>query len=265
MWGLFKHLDRLLKGEVTSLESLRQDKLDIPVLGLSGLLSLLGALYGVCMGLFAVWSRQTSEPLQLVSSLIKVPALFFLTLLVTFPSLYVFNALVGSRLTFTSMLRLLTAALAVIVSVLSSLGPIVAFFSVSTTSYAFMLLLNVLVFALSGFLGLVFLLRTLHRITIASSRDIAVPVQPVTTDPNDPNYYPPDRNGALDRLHGHVLGPHVKTIFRIWLVVFMLVGAQMAYVLRPFIGHPDRPFEWFRDREGNFFETVWKLIQSFFQ
>ena len=34
--------------------------------------------------------------MQLVASMLKVPTLFFLTLLVTLPSLYVFNALVGS-------------------------------------------------------------------------------------------------------------------------------------------------------------------------
>ena len=38
------------------------------------------------------------------------------------------------------------------------MGPIVAFFSFSTTSYPFMLLLNVLVFTVSGLLGMAFLL-----------------------------------------------------------------------------------------------------------
>ena len=70
------------------------------------------------------------------------------------PSLYVFNALVGSRLTLAAVIRLLVATLGVIVAVLASLGPIVAFFSVSTTSYPFMVLFNVVVFAVSGVLGL---------------------------------------------------------------------------------------------------------------
>ena len=98
--------------------------------------------------------------------MLKVPALFFLTLGVTFPSLYVFNALVGSRLLMTSALRLLLAALAVTVTVLASIGPIVAFFSVSTTSYPFILLLNVVVFAVAGLLGMSFLLQTLHRLSL---------------------------------------------------------------------------------------------------
>ena len=110
--------------------------------------------------------------MQVLASMIKVPALFFLTLLVTLPSLYVFNALVGSRLTVSAVVRLLVASLGVIVAVLASLGPIVAFFSVSTTSYPFILLFNVVIFGISGTLGMLFLLQTLHRLTLAGPRSL---------------------------------------------------------------------------------------------
>ena len=46
------------------------------------------------------------------------------------------------------------------------------------------------------------------------------------------------------------------TLFRIWVVVFAVVGAQMSWVLRPFLGAPGLPFELFREREGNFFMAV---------
>ena len=65
---------------------------------------------------------------------------------------------------------LLVASLGVMVAVLASLGPIVAFFSVSTTSYPFMLLFNVVVCSVSGALGLSFLLQTLHRLSILDSQ-----------------------------------------------------------------------------------------------
>jgi hypothetical protein len=61
-------------------------------------------------------------------------------------------------------------------------------------------------------------------------------------------------------MEGHVLGQHVRTIFRIWIIVFGLVGAQMGWILRPFIGSPDLPFTWFRTRQGNFFEAVLTAI-----
>ena len=72
--------------------------------------------------------------------------------------------------------RLLIASLAVNLAVLASLGPIVAFFSVSTTSYHFMVLFNVLVFTVAGLLGLVFLIQTLNRLAISLSERIRAPI-----------------------------------------------------------------------------------------
>ena len=43
-----------------------------------------------------------------------------------------------------------------------------------------------------------------------------------------------------------------------------LVGAQMSWVLRPFIGNPTLPFEWFRERKGKFFIAVFKAIINLF-
>jgi len=47
-------------------------------------------------------------------------------------------------------------------------------------------------------------------------------------------------------------------------IVFGLVGAQMGWVLRPFIGNPDVPFTWFRVRESSFFEAVWNALMKLF-
>ena len=59
-----------------------------------------------------------------------------------------------------------------------------------------------------------------------------------------------------------MFGRHVPFVFSCWMIVFGLVGAQMSWVLRPFIGTPDMPFEWFRARESNFFEAVWQTWRS---
>jgi hypothetical protein len=45
-------------------------------------------------------------------------------------------------------------------------------------------------------------------------------------------------------------------VFAIWVIVFGLIGAQMGWVLRPFIGAPNAAITFFRPREGNFFEAV---------
>lgn len=261
----FGQLDRILRGDATRLSQLRQGKVELPVVGLSIVLIILAMVYGACMGSFALMSEKGPHAIQVLASMLKVPALYALTLLVTLPSLYVFNALVGSRLTIASVVRLLIAALGVMLAVLASLGPIVAFFSVSTTSYLFILLINVVVCAISGILGLLFLLQTLHRLTIAQEPEPPTsPAAPPEGNTEEVVLTPYVQPGALDSVDDRVLGRHVKTVFRIWVVVFGLVGAQMSWVLRPFVGDPNSPFAWFRPRSSNFFEAVAHAIMNVF-
>ena len=97
-------LDRILRGEATQPQLLVRGDFDLPVPSLSFVIALLGMLYGACMGLSSLIARWGTPTRfmgyeQIGASMAKVPLLFFLTLVITFPSLYVFNALVGSRLT----------------------------------------------------------------------------------------------------------------------------------------------------------------------
>jgi hypothetical protein len=250
----FKDLDRLLGGDLTDVSSLRDQGLGISPWRLSACIIILGMSYGLCMGMFSVFGVKGPTPMQVVASMVKVPLLFYLTLLVTLPSLYVFNALMGSRISLTGVVRLLIASLGVNVTVLASMGPIVAFFSVCTTSYPFMVLLNVAVFAAAGFFGLRFLLQTLHRLNVAGSMRATVPTpEPGTWSEAEPP-------GPLEPVRNRPVPDHVKTVFRLWVVVFGLVGAQMGWVLRPFIGNPNMPFSWFRPRESNFFMAILQAI-----
>jgi hypothetical protein len=257
----WKDLDRVLRGDATRPSALGRGTIDVPVGGLSVVLVVLGMFYGACMGCFALFKTSGPSYLQLVATTLKVPILFILTLAITFPSLYVFNALVGSRLALDAVLRLLAAALAVTMAVLASLGPIVSFFSLSTTSHPFMVLVNVVVFAVSGALGLIFLLQTLQRLSMAPPTSPSTKaVEDLARNPFQVDPAP----GALDPLEGQVLGRHVKAVFRCWVVLFGLVGAQMAWVLRPFIGNPSMPFVWIRPRDSNFFQGVLHALASVF-
>lgn len=309
------HLDRILRGEATKPSDIKKADIKMPLFGIALLVFLLAAIYGFCMGVFALVSGFENAAyqkaiMQTVASMCKVPLLFFLTLVVTFPSLYVFNALVGSKLRGVPVLKLLIASLAVNLSVLASMGPILAFFSVSTPNYHFIVLLNVVVFAVAGLLGLVFLIQTLNRLSNAqkSAKRSALPAAPpspervasaASGDSKKPsgdsapvqgdvvqatevNYYGDEargpqsqrrqqalakiqsgrRPGPLDQLDGVVLGHHVRKVFCCWIVVFGLVGAQMGWVLRPFIGAPNAEFSWFRARSSNFFEAVGNTIYN---
>jgi hypothetical protein len=127
-----------------------------------------------------------------------------------------------------------------------------------------MVLLNVAVFAISGFLGLTFLLRTLHRLTVVRDEFPVTPPAPETPPaeaPPSPATKPPQ--GALDALDGRNVSRDVKTVFRLWIIIFGLVGAQMSWVLRPFIGG-GRVFALFRPRGSNFFEAVFHHLSKLF-
>jgi hypothetical protein len=259
----FKDLDGLLRGESTHVTALKDGRIAIPARGLVIASLLLGLTYGVFMGFFPLFREGGPVWKQFLSTTLKVPLLFLLTLVVTFPSLYVFNALAGSRLTMVSVLRLLVAALAVNLTVLASLGPIAAFFAVSTTSYSFMVLLNVATFGIAGAFGLLFLLRTLHRLVVATIEPAVASSEAVP--PLLPSAGVPPKESAIDPLAGRVMGSHEKIVFRCWLVVFALVGSQMGWVLRPFLGNPELEFTWFRGRGSSFFQGVWENLLNLFR
>lgn len=281
----FRQLDSVLRGEGTRADDLRGGRLGVSARAMLLAVVLLGLFYGACMGCYNVLTGQPGAWMQIISSALKVPALFLLTLAVTFPSLYVFNALVGSRLTLVNMLRLILAAIGVMLAVLAGFGTIVAFFNFTTESYPFILLLNVVVFTVAGVLGLSFLLQTLRRLTEPEAP--AVPPAPPSTPPPTeegeepespavpasvagystapPRPFAASTPGALTRVQPGPPTGSVKAIFRIWVVVFALVGAQMSWVLRPFVGNFDQTgFVWFRPRGGNFFERVWGVLVTLF-
>jgi hypothetical protein len=277
-----REVDELLRGDRTTPQLLAEQGLNIRARRMVFVVIAMGMIYGLCMGSFSLLKTVPPELagssdryMQVAASVVKTPALFFLTLLVTLPSLYVFNALVGSRLRPLGMFRLLFASLAVNTTVLASLGPIVAFFSVSTSSHAFIVLLNVAVFAVAGTLGLMFLLQTMHRMTGGDPRikqrmkwPVPAPMTAeastgeATEDGSEDVVLTPvaatqlREPSAIDMPEGEVFAQHTQTVFRCWVVLFALVGAQMGWVMRPFIGTPELPFSWFRERDSNFFAAV---------
>jgi hypothetical protein len=193
--------------------------------------------------------------MQVVASALKVPALFFLTLVVTFPSLYVFSALLGVRLGPLDTLRLVVAPTAVNIAVLASFALITLFFDFCTSSYPFMKLLNIAFFATGGLIGLSFMMTMLERL------------RPVADDPPGEA---PETAAPAPAERGLTPWPvpsqHTMAgrVFRVWIVLYALVGAQMAWVLRPFVGAPNQPFTWFRERADNFLVDLARTIADLF-
>ena len=263
-------VDRLLRGGFTGEAALRSGRIEVPVrtLALAGVL--LGALYGIAMGLYS-WTSAGHGGGQALASAVKVPLLFLLTLVVAFPSLYVFSALARSKLFVGASLRLLLAAIAVNLALLASFGTVTAFFTLCTDSYPFMVVLNVVFFGVAGFAGLGFLRQALNRVFADEEREAAAALEANATEPevegaeSSRSASAAARGRALGPLPRRPRPPLSRRIFGVWLVIYGVVGAQMGWVLRPFVGAPGLEFEWFRGhRESNFFAAFFEALGKLF-
>ena len=192
----------------------------------------LSAIYGLTMGATSLSVGWERGGLQMFSSAIKVPMLYLLTLLVCYPVLFIILVLMGSKLTFVQTLALILLAITFNAVLLASFAPIVAFFSITGSSYDFVKLLHVVIMTFSGFYGMIALYHGLREMCEKS------------------NLYP---KRAVD-------------ILRVWILVFGFVGTQMAWSLRPFIGYPNEEFALFREKsDGNFYTTVARSAVDMFR
>ncbi|MBY0111307.1 MAG: hypothetical protein K2Y21_00690 [Phycisphaerales bacterium] len=237
--GVFVALDDLLRDRLTTPQHVREGRTPLRIFLPWALV--LGGLHGLFIGCYALFNGTTGATTHMLAVMAKLPALFLFTLLVTFPSLYVFNALLGYGLRFRATLRLLVATIVVNLALASSLGPILAFFTVSTKSYTFIVLLNVAILGIGGLASIAFLLRTMIRAQNAEQPLDATPDPTATAAPAAATETP---RRALPLLF-------------VWIITYSLVGTQMGWLLRPFIGHPGQPITIFREREGSFVEAIW--------
>ena len=78
-------------------------------------------------------------------------------------------------------------------------------------------------------------------------------------------YRPPARPAwSAHRVRPAIKRDLARQVFTVWLVIYCVVGAQMGWILRPFIGTPDMPFQVFRAREFNFFHAIIRAIAQLF-
>ncbi|HLB74154.1 MAG TPA: hypothetical protein VJJ98_09055 [Sedimentisphaerales bacterium] len=179
------------------------------------LLNLFALIYGVVMGCYNGLE-------QAVSSGIKVPAFLTLTLLVCFPVFYIIQFVLGSKLGLLHMLNVILNGFLMVSLIMVAFAPIVIFFLITGDNYAFIKLLHVAIFSVSGFFGAKTMVEALRYCCEKSK------------------VYP--KVGVV--------------VFRFWVVILAFVGMQLAWNLRPFIGNRGMKFELFREREGNFYLSV---------
>ena len=162
-----------------------------------------GLAYGGVMGLFG------GRVGQVAYSAVKVPLLLGATLLLSLPSYFVLNTLLGLRADFAVAWRAVVTSQAGLTIILVALAPITAFWYASWGNYRLAILFNAVMFSVAS-AGAQAILRRGYRPLIA----------------HDPRH---------------------RWLLRVWIFLYAFVGIQMGWNLRPFVGSPDEPVRFFRE------------------
>jgi hypothetical protein len=180
-----------------------------------------GPIYGAMMGSFHLVAAE--RVLLVVFAGVKVPLLLLATSALCLPAFFVLNTVLGLRDDFRQALQAILAGQAGLSLSLAALAPLTRFWYFSTPSYRAALLFNAAMFTLATIAGHVVMLRY-YRVLIR-------------------------RNG---RHRVMLLG---------WLAMYIFVGIQMGWTLRPFIGDPNAPVAFFRQEPfTNAYVVVFHLI-----
>jgi hypothetical protein len=162
--------------------------------------------------------------LQALSSAVKMPLLFVITMAFCLPALHFFAlALLGTQLSVMQVTTVVLSGIGVTAFLLLGLSPVTLFFVLTSKSYPFFQLLAVIFVAISGCIGLYYLWRGM-------------------------TWVDSDREKAM--------GTIGRTLLGAWAMLYAFVGAQMTWRLSPLIGDPDLPFVLSRPSRDNFFVDV---------
>ena len=173
------------------------------------------------MGSFGCTSVERLK--QVFYSAVKVPLLLFLTFAISLPSFYVINMLLGLGQDFRLAVRALVATQAGIAIVLASFSPYTLFWYATSSRYDSAIFVNAVMFGCASFAGQ-WLMRRNYRILI-------------------------ERN------------PMHRYLLWAWILVYALVGIQMGWILRPFIGALNSETVFIRVEEWtNAYVVVFELI-----
>lgn len=227
--GFWRQVDYLLNHPGSVMESMKRDR-DLPQIAviLAMVAVIMGAIYGAVMGATNLLQGSTMAfgpklALILITA-VKVPALLMLTGAIVYSPIYVSNAFMGERHSWRQVLVLLVSSTAITCTVLASMATVAFFFSITSTTYDFIKLLHVAIFAYAGIIGLQYMLGSIRWMQPARGRRAST------------------------------------GLITLWLILYIFVGTQLAWVLRPFVGSPGEQFEVFRPRTGNFYESVFHSV-----
>ncbi len=216
------------------------------------------ALYGAALGL---WRGGA----QVAYAAIKLPLVLIVTATLTMVFNWMAAVLLGLKIRFAQVAVLSFLALGVAAVLLASLAPVAWLFAVSVpapslearATHNLLYLLHTVMVGGAGLAGMAVLWRTLERLegrpkSPAGGRGSSG--RPSSTDGLGQDSGPEARDrGALAND-----GRRARRIFAAWVLSFALVGGEVAWALRPFVGSIYYPPAFLRPDalDGNVYEFV---------
>src|SRR5450432_1209755 len=151
--GVLRRIDWLLRGKskLAGLSTIRQT---------TAILLVAGCWYGAVMGTFGGLSYWRLP--QIIYSSVKVPLLLFLTFVLSLPSFFVLNSLLGLRGDVRQAIRSVAGAQASLILILASLAPFTGLWYISGADYHSAILFNAGTFAVAS-VGAQLVLRRSYR------------------------------------------------------------------------------------------------------
>jgi hypothetical protein len=190
-------------------------------------ITIFGAIAGLSVG---AWTGG----LHMFYVATKVPLLLLGALLIGLPSMVVLGRFIGCPLSLSGAANLALSSIARTSVVLAALAPATAYFAFTLPArgvvvYRAVVLSQVFAFAVAGFVGVTALRGRLASIV---------------------------ENRAK----------HTRIVY-LWIALYSFVGAQLTWIVPPFLGNPGAPVEYIRpyaERIGldsNFYAAVFKLLK----
>jgi hypothetical protein len=198
-------IERILRDRASIWQQVRDERNLRELVGQTLLCSVVAlACYGAVLGV-------SNGVLQAISSAVKLPILFLVTLAICLPTLYLFNLVFGAHLSLRQALTLVMVAITVMSMLALAFAPISLFFVITAPNYGFYKLLNVAILTLTGLVGLNFLIdgmRSLNRLSAAPATAPPVngarPVAPPASSGGTPPAAPETPAGAPHQPTGTV-------------------------------------------------------------
>ncbi len=178
-------------------------------------------LYGAVMGSYHSF-------LQSIMAGLKIIFLFLCTIIICFPSFYVIQQVLGSKMNLRQMIIIVLSGFVLTSEIVLSFSPIIILFQITGGNYHFLQLLHVAVFLFGGIFGMRLMIEALKF--ACEKKDIY---------------------------------PHIGvTVFRIWIIILAFASIQLAWNLRPFLANKNEEFKLFRKYEGNFYTAIIYSVQQ---